>query len=76
VGSATTQTLENIIPPQYCKHAQVFSDKELKKFPLPQLWDHAIDLKLGAPATLISQNICLFQPEQEELKKFLKEHEE
>jgi len=40
------------------------------------LWDHAIELKAGAPATLISQNIRLSQVELKELQKFIKEHVE
>ena len=76
VGSATTLTPSTIVPPQYRKHARVFSEEESKKFPPPRSWDHAIDLKPGAPASLISRNIRLSQLEQEELKKFLKEHED
>src|SRR5712671_6626319 len=65
---------EGWIPLQFRWYAKVFSDEESKKFPLERPWDHAIDLKDGAPATLISRNICLSQVEQEELKEFLKEH--
>src|SRR5229473_2627170 len=62
------------IPLQYQRYAKVFSDAESKRFPPERPWDHAIDLKEGAPSTLISRNIHLSQLEQEELKKFLKEH--
>jgi len=62
------------IPLQYQRYAKVFSDKESKRFPPERPWDHTIDLKDGAPLTLISQNIRLSQMEQEELKVFLKEH--
>ncbi len=62
------------IPPQYQQYAKVFSDEESKRFPPERPWDHAIDLKEGAPSTLISRNIHLSQIEQEELKEFLKEH--
>jgi len=55
---------------------KVFSKEESKRLPPKRPWDHAIDLKEGAPSTLISQNIQLSQLEQEELKKFLKEHQE
>src|SRR5216683_1371884 len=65
---------KNFVPPQYQKHAHVFNDQELKKFPPKRLWDHAIELKTGAPATLISRNIHLSQMELEELNKFIKEH--
>jgi hypothetical protein len=33
-----------------------------------------IELKPGAPLTLISKTICLSQTEQQELLKFIKEH--
>jgi len=76
VGSTTIQTPDSIVPPQYRRYARVFSDEESKKFPPPRPWDHAIELKPGAPATLISRNIRLSQSEQQELSKFLKEHED
>src|SRR6266853_5759100 len=66
--------IDRRIPPQYRRYAKVFSNEESKRFPPERPWDHAIDLKEGAPSTLISRNICLSQLEQEELKKFLKEH--
>jgi len=66
--------LRRRIPLHYQRYAKVFSDEESKKFPLERPWDHAIDLKDGAPTTLISRNIRLSQIEQEELKAFLKEH--
>ncbi len=48
------QLTKERIPPQYRWYAKVFSDEESKRFPLEQPWDHAIDLKEGAPSTLIS----------------------
>jgi len=54
--------------------ADVFSDQESKKFLPKRPWDHKIELKLGAPATLISKTIKLSTAEQEELKKFIDEH--
>jgi hypothetical protein len=54
--------------------ANVFSDQESKKFPPKRPWDHKIELKPGAPATLISKTIKLSTTEQEELKKFIDEH--
>ncbi len=68
--------LKSLVPPQYQKHAHVFDDQESKKFPPKRSWNHAIKLKVGAPATLISQNICLSQVKLEELQKFIKEHVE
>ena len=40
------------IPLQYQKHAKVFSEQRAQRFPEPHIWDHAIDLKPGAPSTL------------------------
>ena len=66
--------LRKRVPPQYHWHLRVFSDEESKKLPPERPWDHAIDLREGAPATLISKNIHLSQAEQVELQKFIKEH--
>src|SRR5229473_5286053 len=52
----------------------VFSDKESKKYPPKRPWDHKIELKPGAPATLISKTICLSYTEQKELKGFIDKH--
>jgi hypothetical protein len=59
---------------QYRMFADVFSNKELKKFPLKRPWDHKIELKPGAPATLISKTIKLSTTEQQELQAFINEH--
>ncbi len=69
-----TNLPNSFVPPQYQKHARIFNDQESKKFPPKRSWDHAIELKAGAPATLISRNIQLSQMELEELNKFIKEH--
>jgi hypothetical protein len=62
------------IPHPYRMFADVFSDQESKKFLPKRPWDHKIELKPGAPATLISKTIKLLTTEQEELKKFVNEH--
>jgi hypothetical protein len=68
-------TLENPnIPLQYYMYSRVFSEEASHKFPPSRPWDHAIELKLGAPAALPSKLIPLSQVEQEELRKFVKEH--
>jgi len=64
------------IPHQYQAFADVFSDKESKRYPPKRPWDHKIELKPGAPETLISKTICLSHTEQKELEEFIKEHEE
>jgi hypothetical protein len=70
------ETTDQRIPPHYKRYAKVFSEEESKRLPPERPWDHTIDLKEGAPSTLISRDIRLSQLEQEELKKFLKEHQE
>ena len=76
VVDVPTTLPKNFIPLQYQKHTHVFDEQESKKFPPKWLWDHTIELKAGAPATLISQNIHLLQVKLEELQKFIKEHVE
>ncbi len=63
------------VPPQYRAYMDVFSDEESKKYPPKRPWDHRIELKPGAPATLISKTIPLSATEQRELEEFIKEHE-
>ena len=74
ICAAETSDLHKI-PESYRGFTKVFSSEESKKFPPARPWDHKIELKPGAPPTLISQNIRLSQPEMEELAKFIKEHE-
>jgi hypothetical protein len=66
--------MDERIPKLYRAFADVFSDKESKKFPPKRLWDHKIKLKPGAPATLISKTIKLSATEQQELQVFIDEH--
>jgi hypothetical protein len=40
------------IPTQYHTYWKVFSNLQSQQFPLSRPWDHAINLKPGAPATL------------------------
>ena len=40
------------LPEEYRRHHHVFSEKESQCFPKPRIWDHAIELKEGAPSTL------------------------
>jgi hypothetical protein len=46
---ATTDQTTPGVPTQYSK---VFSEEESYNFPLVRVWDHAIELKPGAPATI------------------------
>src|SRR5487761_513297 len=73
---ATEVTTEAIptIPPQYASFTKVFSEEASHQFPPSCIWDHAIELKPGAPSTLPGQLIRLCQAEQQELRKFIQEH--
>ena len=62
------------LPEQYQRHAHVFSEQEAQRFPGPRLWDHAIELKKDAPATLPGKIYALTQDEQKALQEFIKEH--
>jgi hypothetical protein len=66
--------MDKRIPYQYRMFADIFSDQESKKYLPKKPWDHKIELKLGAPATLISKTIKLSTTEQEELQKFIDKH--
>jgi len=59
---------------QYCQYSRVFSKEVSHEFPPSCIWDHAIELKPGAPASLPGKLIPLSQPELTELRKFVKEH--
>jgi hypothetical protein len=62
------------IPQQYEAYKRVFSEEASHEFPPSRPWDHAIDLKPGAPAALPGKLIPLCQAELQELRKFVKEH--
>jgi RNase H-like domain found in reverse transcriptase/Reverse transcriptase (RNA-dependent DNA polymerase)/Zinc knuckle len=62
------------IPQQYRAFERVFSKEASHKFPPSRPWDHAIDLKPGAPAALPGKLIPLSQTELGVLRKFVKEH--
>jgi len=65
--------LSKILLP-YQRYAQVFSEVAAQRFPEPRIWDHAIELKPGALAALPRKIYSLTAQEQDELKKFVKEH--
>jgi len=64
----------NKIPIQYQQYSRVFSKEASHEFPPSCIWDHAIELKPGAPVSLPGKLIPLSQPELGELRKFVKEH--
>ena len=62
------------IPEQYRSYSRVFSKEASHEFPPSRVWDHAIELKPGAPVSLPGKLIPLSQPELAELRNFVKEH--
>ena len=61
------------IPDEYKRHSRVFSEEESHRFPLSRPWDHAIELKEGAPEAINCKIIPTTMEEDEALKKFIKE---
>jgi hypothetical protein len=76
IGRMYTHTADSTpqIPQQYKAFERVFSEEASHKFPPSRPWDHAIDLKPGAPAALPGKLIPLSQAELGVLRKFVKEH--
>ena len=63
------------IPAKYRQHAQVFSKEAARQFPEPCIWDHAIKLKPGAPASIPGKVYQLSQDEQKALLKFIQDQQ-
>ena len=59
------------LPIRYKAHAKVFSEKESQRFPTSRIWDHAIELKEGAPSTIPGKIYALTKPEQGALEEFI-----
>jgi hypothetical protein len=77
----STQLAQNVqqyvkevpIPPEYQCHKKVFSKEESHRFPPSRPWDHAIELKEGAPKALDCKIYPMTQAEDEALFKWIKE---
>ena len=61
------------VPEEYQWHSKVFSEEESHRFPPSRPWDHAIELKEGAPEAINCKIIPTTGEEDEALKKFIKE---
>jgi len=68
--------LENIeaLSEEYQQHKKVFSEEQSQWLPQHIVWDHAIELLPGAPATLLGRLLHMTQTEQKEMSKFVAEH--
>ncbi len=62
------------IPPKYQRHNKVFSEEESQRLPRHTIWDHAIELLPGAPASLPGRLLPLTQSKIAEAQKFVAEH--
>ena len=68
------QYMEKVpIPEEYQRHWKVFSEEESHQFPPSRVWDHAIDLKEGAPLKIDCKLIPMTLGEDEALREFLAE---
>lgn len=61
------------IPHQYRRHLKVFSKAQAKQLPPSRPWDHGIDLKPDAPASLLGKTYPLTQQELEAMNKHIDE---
>ena len=61
------------IPEEYQRHSKVFSEEESHRFPPSRPWDHAIELKEGAPEAINCKIIPTTREEDKVLKKFINE---
>ena len=59
------------IPAKYHCHLSVFSEEASHRFPEPCIWDHAIELKLGALSLIPGKEYQLTQDEQKALLDFI-----
>ena len=62
------------IPQSYQQFTKVFSEEPLHEFPPTRVWDHVIELKPDALATLPGKIYPLSQMELQELQKFVDKH--
>jgi hypothetical protein len=61
------------LPEEYKEFARLFSDEAADRFPPEREWDHAIDLKPGAPDALDCKVYPMTRDEDTALEKFLDE---
>jgi hypothetical protein len=73
VQNVQQYTKEVLIPPEYQRHQKVFSEEESHQFPPSRPWDHAIELKEGAPKALDCKIYPMTPAEDEALLKWIKE---
>jgi len=62
------------VPRAFHRHAKVFSEQQSQRLPEHTVWDHAIELLPGAPASLPGRLLRLPQDEIKEISKIVAEH--
>jgi len=62
------------VPRAFHRHTKVFSEQQLQRLPEHTVWDHAIELLPGAPASLPGRLLRLPQDEIKEISKIVAEH--
>jgi hypothetical protein len=70
---AGEQQTEAQLPLEYQEFARLFSDEAADRFPPSREWDHAIDLKPGAPDALDCKVYPMTRDEDTVLERFLDE---
>jgi hypothetical protein len=70
---AGEQQINAELPPEYQEFARLFNDEAADRFPPSREWDHAIDLKPGAPDALDCKVYPMTRDEDTALKRFLDE---
>ncbi len=63
---------QELVSEQYHRHGKVFSKQVSERFPGKRPWDHAINLKADAPASIDSRVYPLSPKEKEGQWKFIK----
>jgi hypothetical protein len=69
-----TKSFEEMVPEAYRSFASVFSEEDSQRLPEHQPWDHAIELRPGAPETMRTKIYPMSPNEQEELNGFIEEN--
>jgi len=62
------------VPRAFHRHAKVFSEQQSQRLPEHTVWDHAIELLPGAPASLPGRLLHLPQDEIKEISKIVAKH--
>jgi hypothetical protein len=70
---AGTHQIATEIPKEYKEYSSVFNDEASQRFPPSREWDHAIELKPGAPDALDCKIYPMTREEDASLEKFLDE---